>query len=506
MSWVDFLVMVAVVLTLELVFWGLRRWQKSFRGGFLFHLWAILIAAFVVFEGSPWAARDGTLWQVLCTGTVVLSVIVLFGLLDAFLVVRPLDPKAVHQEGRYLVPRLLYNVVRFLSVVASGIFALTAIHEVPLPTVLVSSTVVSAVLGLALQDVLKNVFAGVSMELEGRIKEGDWLSFDGQPAIVESMSWRSTQLRTNLGVRLVEPNATLADRRLLSYGSGRRPVAFSFKVGLPYEAPPADCRAALLRAAQAVDSVLPQPPPQALLSHYGDHAIDFDLRVWTRDVQQIEVFASQVRTRIWYELQRAGLYVPFPIRTMHMYQMDTQEARQKEEQTDRLSSQLAKVDLFADLEPEALRRLAECARPLDFDDGEALTREGDPGDSLFVLDRGRVMVSKSGQRIGTGSVQLASLGPGDVFGEMSLLTGEERSATVRADGSCRVLVLSKDALAPLMQSEPALAETFSRILAQRKAANVATFEARQKAPPSPDSLSGESQTLLRRIRRFFRLA
>ncbi len=500
------LVVVAVVLALELVFWGLRRWQKGFRGGLLFHLWAILLAIFMVFEGTPWADEDGALWQLLCTGALVFSVLVLFGLLDSFLVVRPLDPKAMHQEGRYLVPRLLYNVVRFLSVVASGIFALTAIHSVPLPTVLVSSTVVSAVLGLALQDVLKNVFAGVSMELEGRIKEGDWLSLDGQPAIVESMSWRSTQLRTNLGVRLVEPNATLADRRLISYGSGRLPVAFSFIVGLPYEAPPADCRAALLGAARAVDSVLAEPPPQALLHRYGDHAIGFDLRVWTRDVHRIEMVADQVRTRIWYELQRAGLYVPFPIRTIHMHQMDAQQARQKEAQAQRLSCQLANVDLFADLEPEALGRLAECARPLDFDDGEALTREGDPGDSLFVLDRGRVMVSQSGQKIGTGSIQLAALGPGDVFGEMSLLTGEKRSATVRADGSCRVLVLSKDALMPLMQSEPGLAESFSRILAQRKAANVAAFEAREKAPRTPDSLEVESQTMLRRIRRFFRLS
>lgn len=506
MIWTRLIYFVGSVLVFELAFWGLKRLQERFRGGALFHLWAVFVAAFIAIEGTPWASDAFVGWQVLCTGTVVLSVLALYGLLDSFLVIRPLDAGTTSQQGRYLVPRLLYNVVRFLSVVAAGIFALTAIHNVPLPTVLVSSTVLSAVLGLALQDVLKNVFAGVSMELEGRVKEGDWLMIDEQPAQVQSMSWRSTQLRTNLGVHLVEPNASLADRRLSNFGSGSPPVAFAFRVGLPYEAPPADCRVALLKAAQAVDSVLAEPSPRVFLIHYGDHAIDYELRAWTKDLRQIEAFRSEVRTRIWYEVQRAGLYVPFPIRTVHVHQVEEHEARQQQEQTARLASQLSKVDLFADLEEGSLRRLAECARPLDFDDGEALTREGEPGDSLFVLDRGRVMVSKSGQVIGTGTIQLASLGPGDVFGEMSLLTGEQRSATVKADGSCRVLVLCKDAVAPMLESEPALAETFSRILAQRQAATAATFEEREKLPRSMDVMDQQAETILRRMRRFFRLS
>lgn len=502
-EWVYF---AGTLLVLELAFWGLKRLQRRFRGGALFHVWALCVAGFIALEGTPLAVEDHVVWQVICTGTVVLTVLALYALLDVFLVVRPLEVGSRGQQGRYLVPRLLYNVVRFLSVVASGIFALTAIHHVPLPTVLVSSTVLSAVLGLALQDVLKNVFAGVSMELEGRVKEGDWLMIDGQPAQVLSMSWRSTQLRTNLGVFLIEPNVSLADRRLSNYGSGTPAVAFAFQVGMPYEAPPADCRVALLKAARAVEAVVSEPPPRALLMHYGDHAIDYELRVWTRDLRQIEVFRSEVRTRIWYEIQRAGLYVPFPIRTLHVHQVEEHEARQRQEQTERLVSQLSKVDLFADLESGSLRRLAECARPLDFDDGESLTREGEPGDSLFVIDRGRVMVSKSGHAIGTGTIQLASLGPGDVFGEMSLLTGEQRSATVKADGSCRVLILSKDSVAPLVESEPVLAETFSRILAQRQAANAATFEEREKLPRTTDAVDQHSETMLRRIRRFFRLS
>jgi hypothetical protein len=316
--------------------------------------------------------------------------------------------------------------------------------------VLVSSTVISAVVGLALQDVLKNVFAGMALELEHPFARGDWIVVAGERYQVVDTGWRSTRLRTPEGVEVFEPNSNLATTRLSSYGSGSRPVAFTIGVGLPYDAPPARVKEALLRAARAAPGVAESPPPEAFLERFGDSAIEYRLRVWTRSVGQLARFHDAVGSRIWYELRRAELSIPFPIRTVHLRHGDRDDRRSRGEAVERARELLAHTDLFRSLPAEALDRLALAARHHLFDAGEVLVREGQPGESLFLIDEGRVMVSKGGMAAGTGMVHLASLGPGELFGEMSLLTGEPRSATVTADGPCSVLELDKGALAPLV--------------------------------------------------------
>ena len=498
---VSLLIAVATLVVLEVVILVWRRTLGGGAGRFLPHAWAILTALAAGLARGYWSLRPRPWpWQLLLTLVLVLSVLVLFRLVEELVLERPWDPK----RGP-LVPSLLRDVVRFFLLITAGIVAATYIHGLSLPTVLVSSTVVSAVVGLALQDLLKNVFAGVAIQLEGNLRVGDWLLVEDVPAEVVGMSWRSTRLRTNEGVELIEPNATVAERQLVNYGSGNRPVALHFRVGLPYETPPARAREALLAAARSAPGALKDPSPVALLRSYDDSAIQYELRVWTRQVSAISRFRDAVNARIWYEIQRAGLYVPFPIRNVHFRPVDEAEAEARRRETVRVAALLSRIELFADLADEVRTELAAAARKQHFDDGEHLVREGDAGDSLFLVDAGRVLVSKSGAVIGTGSVGLASLQAGDVFGESSLLTGAPRNATVTADGPCEVLVLAKHALAPLLEADPSLAESFSRTLAERQAATEAVLEERRSRHRPEEAPVRDPATILGRIRKFFRL-
>src|SRR5262249_44909418 len=117
---------------------------------------------------------------------------------------------------------------------------------------------------------------------------------------------------------------------------------------------------------------------------------------------------------------------------------------------------------------------------------------------------GRVKVTKLGETGESGVVALATLGEGAFFGEMSLLTGEPRSATVTSDGGCEVLVLAKGALAPLLEHDPQLAELLSEAVTARRAKRASTLGARREKRRE-SSLARVEHTLLHRIRAFFKL-
>lgn len=488
---------------LELVYLLLRRGVPGFRLRLLYHLWALNMALLVALSLVA-ADRGGMTWKAAATVAALLSALVAFALFDALVIQRPWRP--VREP---MLPKLARDVLKLGLLIAVGLLAAKTILDQPLGAVLVSSTVLSAVAGLALQDVLKNVFAGMALDLEKPFVRGDWLLLDKrEPVQVIDLSWRSTRLRTKEGVEISEPNASISNARLVNYGSGARPVALAFRLGLPYAAPPADVKRALRAAAASVSGTLTEPPIEVFVESFDDHSIGYYVRVWTRRVAEMGRFRDAVNTRIWYELKRRGLSIPFPIRTVHLHQAEALEEGDRRRGRERAVELFRHVELCSELETEAIEEMAAAASLCDYDDGEELVREGAEGDSLMVIGAGEAVVLKSaegdGGRPGGGEVELARLGPGDFFGEGSLLTGEARGATVRADGGCSVLVLDKDHLAPILERDPALAEALSRALAARQTATAASLESyrdrQREAMPEVDQRS-----VLRRIQTFFRL-
>lgn len=488
-----------VFVTLELVYLLVRRALPRFRLRALYHLWALtlglLTTLYVVDLNSAHPLR-----QAATAGAALLSSVVLFILFDALVLQRPWAPNRPP-----MLPKLARDVLLMVLLVAVVLLVAKEILDQPLGAVLVSSTVLSAVVGLALQDVLKNVFAGMSLDIEKPVRRGDWLLLDGKtPVEVLDVTWRSMRLRTREGVEISEPNSNIASARLVNYGSGARSRAMTFRIGLPYEAPPTEVKRALIAAARSVPDALDKPPVQVFLESFDDHSICYYLRVWTHSISDMRGFKDRVNTRIWYQLKRRDLHVPFPIRTVHMHRADEMQDQDEKFARDRVVRLLSEVDLFRELKPNVIEELAAAAGRQNFDDGEVLVREGAPGDSLFVIKSGSAKVTKTGSEYG-GDVELAQLTFGDFFGERSLLTGEDRSASVTADGGCVVLRLSKEAVAPILAEDPTIAEALSRALAAREAETDAALESHRDRMRSP-SVQQAERSLLGKIRSFFELA
>lgn len=472
------------------------RWLRA-----AFHLWVLATGGLVFLLEAGLLLDWPRLWQGLGVASLTLGALVGYHLLVRLLLRRPPAPGAPPPA-----PKLVRDVVGWVVVLGAFMTGLAVFGVTKLTALVVSSTVISAVVGLALQDVLKNLIAAMALQSERAFASGDWLLVDGRPARVVDMSWRITHLRDSEGHDLFEPNAALVMQRLVNLGAGERPVGWSVRVDLPYSVPPQRAKAALLAAARGAPGVVDEPAPRAFLESYGDFSIHYRLRVWTREVHHLLRFADGVNSRVWYALQREGLSIPFPQRTVELHDMASAQLERDAAERARCLARLDGVALFAALAPEHRERLAAAARRLHYDDGERLVQEGEPGDSLVVIDRGRVRISKHTADPGSGSgVLLATLGEGEFFGEMSLLTGEPRSATVVALGGCEVLLLDREAVAPLLAADPAVAETLSRVLAERVAATAVRLESRRERASAPLPEETDSGSLLRRIRALFGL-
>jgi CRP-like cAMP-binding protein len=242
------------------------------------------------------------------------------------------------------------------------------------------------------------------------------------------------------------------------------------------------------------------PAPSALVASFEDSGIAYWVRYYTRDFQRCEVTDAEVRARIWYALDRRGISIPFPIRTLRM---DTASPRaEMGHALHGRAATLADVELFRVLPDEAREHLAAASGERRYAPGELVIRQGDDGDELFVLERGDVSVLFAATPDDEPTV-LAHLTEGDFFGEMSLMTGERRTATVRADTECTLVVVDKDAFAPVLDRYPELAEEISRLLVARQdglANHMGSL------PPSRrKQVDHRSGQLLGKIRSFFSL-
>jgi small-conductance mechanosensitive channel/CRP-like cAMP-binding protein len=485
---------VATLLVLELAYLvGLRRGMPRLPDRLRYHLLALATAGFLYGYLSEKTLADSAAQRWLAALSVVLGAETLFRLFDRFALSRIHDAR-----GRAAIPQLVRDlaswiVVGLAIVVAAASFFHWDYGKAALPT-----AVVSAVLGFALQDILKNVFAGLALQTQQPFDIGDWLFVDGEPRQVLEMSWRATHMRNNLGVEFFEPNANLAVGRVANLGSGLRPVAFAFEVAIGVEAPVARVREALLAAASSAAGVLATPAPQALVKRFGDSGVVYELRVWTTTgVATFSVLRDNVLSRVAARVGREGWRLAMPGRDILMTETETSIRGRAESEAVAATRRLAAVDLFAALAPETRDELARRALRRIFDSGEAIVGEGEPGDSLLVIDRGRVRIAK-------GDLALATLGPGEFFGEMSLLTGEPRSASAVAETPTEVIVLDRAALAPLLERDPALAETLSRLLAARAASTEERLE-HHRGELERARTGRDQASLLKKIRSFFSL-
>jgi CRP-like cAMP-binding protein len=246
--------------------------------------------------------------------------------------------------------------------------------------------------------------------------------------------------------------------------------------------------------------VLADPPPFVQTRAFADSGVEYAVYFFTNDFGTREKIDGYVRDRVWYAMQRAGISIPFPIRTVHMHAVSEESVKKSEEvEIQRRDRALRCVDFLDVLPDEAHKKLAASIAVRVFAPGEVVVRQGDESNELFVIDKGEVVVELSSK---SRTFPVAKLGAGKFFGEMSLMTGEPRRATVRAVTECELFVIDHDAFQEALASQPGLVERMSHLLALRQAELEAAES--QRSPtlvPDPD----RSKRLISQIKNFFKI-
>lgn len=362
------------------------------------------------------------------------------------------------------IPHFLREVVALVIFLVALLIVLSVGYhaERELKGLLAGSGIIAIILGFAGQNLFGGMIAGISLQINRPYKVSDWLQVGERFAEVMEINWRSTRLRTNDGIYLDIPNNEIVRTTIVNLHYPTEVHAMRIRVGVDYNVPPNRVKDALGRAAQSAKNVLPEPKVRVFLVDFADHAVTYEIKFYMGNHSKINETNDAVRTNVWYELKRQRINIPFPIRTLHLERRSTRPAHEGHEEAREI---LRGEPVFECLSDDQLQNLVKDAHLNHFGRGERMIEEGADGDSMFILLRGtaNVSVSKNGA-----SIQVATLSQGDCFGEMSLLTGEKRSATVRADGDCYVMEIHKPVMAEVIRESPDCLQRLSEILAKRK--------------------------------------
>jgi small-conductance mechanosensitive channel/CRP-like cAMP-binding protein len=467
--------------------------RAGVRLGLLFRLFSLILAFYAAIAvygvHASWRHHVGAAAILLSTALVVA------------LVNRYVWDFYFEKQRQTPIPHFLREVVGGIIFLIVLLFVLSyGYHaETQLKGLLAGSGVVAIIVGFAGQNLFAGIIGGISIQINRPYKVGDWLQVGERFAEVMEINWRSTRLRTNDAIYLDIPNNEMVSHQIVNLHYPTEVHAMRIRVGVEYKNAPTRVKDALFRAASTADGVLAQPKTKVFLVDFAESAVIYEIKYYMGNHSRINEINDAVRTNVWYELKRQGITIPFPIRTLRV---ERKAARPIQEDQAEALSILREEPLFGCLSDEQINHLVKQARLNYFGRGEPVIEEGAAGDSMFVLLRGaaNVSVSKNGS-----TIQVATLGAGDCFGEMSLLTGEPRSATVRADGDCYVMEIGKPVMAEVLRGAPGCLEQLSELLAQRKMETEGIVKEAKLTDEQALKERQYSATFLHRLRTFFQL-
>ena len=436
---------------------------------------ATILAAFVVpaLALSPAALAQVRSWELL--------VVILSGLnAIVILAINPLREDRVPDRFPHIMQDVI--LVALFMVVATFVFQ---------EKVATASAVSAVVIGFALQDTLGNAFAGLAIQMEKPFRVGHWIRVADFEGRVAEITWRATKLRTKSGNFVVVPNNVMSKEAITNFSEPAAPTRLQVEVGASYLVPPAEVKKALHEAVTNCPKVLKTPDPDVVLVDFANSAITYRVRFWIDDYERDERARDEVRTAIYYAFGRHAIEIPWPIQVEYSRQEPPADPPERILERARI---LGGVTIFGSLAETERERMAASARERLYGDGDAIVRQGEAGSSLFVLIAGTAAVT-----VEPGG-EVARLGPGDYFGEMSLLTGEPRTATVSARGDCRVFEIEAAMFREVAAANPAVPEKVGAAALQRRVELQAVRDS-AAAAVTPEATS----SLLLRMKRFLGL-
>ncbi|HZR07655.1 MAG TPA: mechanosensitive ion channel family protein [Myxococcales bacterium] len=402
----------------------------------------------------------------------------------------------IHWRGRRGAPRILRTLAAWALTFLCAAVLLRHAYRFDLSSLFATSALLSVVLGFALQESLGNLFAGLTLNAEQPFEPGEWVTFGKYTGLVVDVGWRSTRLLTLDEDEILVPNGLISREVVINHMRPQITDAIELLICLDLDVSPARAKAVLREAVASCSRVLQPPAVEVEIASFAENGVNYRIKFHTEGFHLERKALDQVQEAIWYALRRGGIEMPYPQTTVSYRERAAEaELRRRREHLAEAEELLGRIDFVQALSAEARRVLAERTRFLDYGPGQAVVRQGESGETLYLVARGEVSVRV---QLEGGEREVARLGRGSLFGEMSVLTGEPRTATVIALGDAALLAVNRDAFERILTAEPDLAERLAETIARRRTA-LEAVRAEQEAVP----METVTSTLLTRIRDIF---
>jgi small-conductance mechanosensitive channel len=372
------------------------------------------------------------------------------------------------ESWRSRTPRLLRDIVLGLMVVVGGGIVASQVWNQNVAGMVTALGIGSVILGFALQETLGNIMLGLSMLMERPYLEGDTIKIGSTEGKVEEINWRATRLSSGADVVII-PHAIAAKEIITNFSRPDPATQGILSLGFGYDHAPNLVKSMLLEIITKIDGVLASPPPNVTIESYGDSAIFYKTSYAVSEVGQKEKVKDSFLTNVWYAGQRAGVSMPYPIRTV--YSFDGKETGQRPEQ--KVLAELRSTALLTglDLDTATFDAWVKDAKLQHFSAGETIVQQGEQVPNLFIIVAGKAVIScKAADHK---NYTLYELARGDFFGETTLLSGADSPYSVRAQNDVEILCLAGTDVNRLIEHQPSLAMEIGQIMDIRRKAVLA---------------------------------
>lgn len=415
---------------------------------------------------------------------------------------------------RLILPLCHINLLRILEDLAelAGYSTWLMIHlhaaGLNLSGIITTSAVMTAVLAFSMQDTLGNILGGLALQLDNSIKVDDWIKVDDVNGRVADIRWRYTAIETRNWETIIIPNSLLMKGKFSVIGRrGGEPLQWRrwvyFEVGYEHFAGQViDIAQSAVRNGH-IANVAATPAASCLLMDFNPSAARYAIRYWLTDIEADDATDSAVRGRVYAALQRAGIQLPYPQYHVHLTNKDDKYEQIKQERRikERMDA-LQHVELFNTLHDDELAEIAERLVYTPFVQGDILMRQGSIAHWLYIIISGTADVflelPDGGRR------RIDTIHGGCFLGEMGLMTGDPRSATVIAQSEILAYRLDKDSFQKILDKRSELADEISKLLAIRRF-GIDNVQLQLDSESVAQLMAQQQKNFLDQIRSFFGL-
>lgn len=395
------------------------------------------------------------------------------------------------------IPTVVRRMLAFLIYMLAIFGIIAYVFDQKLTSLLATSGMIAMIIGLAIQINISNIFSGIAINLERPFNIGDWIRLgDYDEGKVVDITWRTTRIKTRDENILSIPNAIASESVVKNFNYPNDTYEIWFFIHVDPVHTPERVQKILMDAVLSSNVVSKDTKPYTRFKGFTEWSAKYGIYFMLKDYGKRYPHEEAIWKRVWAHLNRAGITPAIQRQELHMFK--GVEARGEEMATKPIVL-LEEIDIFHPFKAESKEFLSRHMEKHLYRAGTRVVQQGEAGNSLFIIVEGVVNVLVT---IDDGNtIEVARLGAGSFFGEMSLLTGETRTASIESGTDTVVYEITKEDIAPLIEEQPEVMEPLSEVLMRRKMATESQKD--QHMASQRDKENQFKESLQQKIQRFF---